>query len=101
MDGPRPEVSAAAGADVTVRYWAAARAAAGVESDRFDVGSGTTLDLLLKQVRERHTDRPRLGDVIGVCSILVGDRPVGAHEPAQVEVRAGDTVELLPPFAGG
>ena len=43
-----------------------------------------------------HHPRP-----VGVCSVLVGDRPVGAHDPALVEVRAGDTVELLPPFAGG
>jgi molybdopterin converting factor small subunit len=72
-----------------------------VESDRFDVGDGTTLDLLVKQVRERHADRPKLGDVVGVCSVLVGDRPVGALDPADVTVKPGDTVELLPPFAGG
>ena len=107
MGGPRPGLSATSpvsgdgGGEVTVRYWAAARAAAGVESDRFDVGAGMTLDLLLEQVRDRHADRPRLGDVVGVCSVLVGDRPVGGHDPAQVEVRPGDTVELLPPFAGG
>ncbi|RYU10603.1 MoaD/ThiS family protein [Nocardioides iriomotensis] len=107
MGGPQPELSGTSpasvpgGGQVTVRYWAAARAAAGVESDRFDVGPGTTLDVLLKQVRDRHADRPRLADVVGVCSVLVGDRPVGAHDPTEVEVRAGDTVELLPPFAGG
>jgi molybdopterin synthase sulfur carrier subunit len=98
---PASAASVDRGGEVTVRYWAAARAAAGVESDRFEVGEGTTLDLLLKQVRDRHADRPRLGDVVAVCSVLVGDRPVGRHDPAQVEVRAGDTVELLPPFAGG
>lgn len=86
---------------VTVRYWAAARAAAGVESDRFDIGAGTTLDRLLEQVHDRHVDRPRLPAVVGVCSVLVGDRPVGARRPAEVEIRPGDTVELLPPFAGG
>jgi hypothetical protein len=36
-----------------------------------------------------------------VCSVLVGDRPVGAHDPDSVEVLPGETVELLPPFAGG
>ena len=110
MGGPQPDLSETSavpdasndrGGEVTVRYWAAARAAAGVECDRFDVGAGTTLDLLLEQVRDRHVDRPRLADVVGVCSVLVGDRPVGGHDRAQVEVRAGDTVELLPPFAGG
>ena len=88
-------------APVTVRYWAAARAAAGVDSDTVDVGEGTTLGVLLKTVRELHADRPRLPDVVGVCSVLVGDRPVGATDPDDVAIRPGDTVELLPPFAGG
>jgi molybdopterin converting factor small subunit len=84
-----------------VRYWAAARAAAGVESDTVEVGSGTTLAAVLRQVTQLRADRPRLPDVIGVCSVLVGDRPVGAADPDDVPVRPGDTVELLPPFAGG
>ena len=86
---------------VTVRYWAAARAAAGVESDTLEVGSGTTLAELLQQVHALHRDRPRLADVVSVCSVLVGDRPVGATDPADVRLSPGDTVELLPPFAGG
>ena len=32
---------------------------------------------------------------------VVGDRPVGATDPADVALRPGDVVELLPPFAGG
>ncbi|MGH8963950.1 MAG: MoaD/ThiS family protein [Actinomycetes bacterium] len=86
---------------VVVRYWAAARAAAGVESDTLAVDGETSLDRVLEQVRITHRDRPRFKDVLGVCSILVGDRPVGARDPAAVVVRPGDTVELLPPFAGG
>jgi molybdopterin synthase sulfur carrier subunit len=86
---------------VTVRYWAAARAAAGVESDVVEVGAGTTLDALLETVTSRHADRTRLRDVVGVCSVLVGERPVGGADPATVRVVPGDTVELLPPFAGG
>ncbi len=86
---------------VEVRYWAAARAASGVASDRVPVGDGTTLAELLDAVRRLHRDRPRLKDVLAVCSVLVGERPVGAADPAQVVVRPGDTVELLPPFAGG
>jgi molybdopterin converting factor small subunit len=89
------------GGAVVVRYWAAARAAAGVESDRFDVGSGTSLAELLEQVHARHADRPRLREVVGVCSVLVGERPVGSADPAGVRVVPGDSVELLPPFAGG
>jgi sulfur-carrier protein len=100
MPGDVPD-SVSTGGTVTVRYWASARAAAGVDSDELPVGPGTTLAGVLAAVRERHRDRPRLSDVVAVCSILVGDRPVGAREPDDVPIRAGDTVELLPPFAGG
>jgi sulfur-carrier protein len=89
---------------VTVRYWAAARAAAGVECDVVDVGDSggdTSLAAVLDVVRARHADRPRLAQVMAVCSAMVGYRPVGSADPASVPVRPGDTVELLPPFAGG
>lgn len=86
---------------VTVRYWAAARAAAGVDSDTVEVGSGSTLAEVLARLASLHPDRPRLPGVLAVCSALVGDRPVGATDPADVTLASGDTVELLPPFAGG
>ena len=86
---------------VVVRYWAAARAAAGVESDTLPVEGSTTLRRVLDDVRALHRERPRLHDVITVCSVLIGDRPVGTADHAEVDVRPGDTVELLPPFAGG
>jgi molybdopterin synthase sulfur carrier subunit len=86
---------------ITVRYWAAARAAAGVESDVLPASAGTTLADLLAAVRALHRDRPRLAEVVQVCSVLVGDRPVGSADPASVTLQPGDTVELLPPFAGG
>jgi len=86
---------------ITVRYWAAARAAAGVDSDVLPASEGTTLADVLAAVQALHGDRPRLPQVVQVCSVLVGDRPVGSADPASVLLRAGDTVELLPPFAGG
>jgi sulfur-carrier protein len=98
MSSSTPDPS---GGTVLVRYWAAARAAAGVEQDTVEVGAGTTLADVLEQVLRLRADRPRLADVVGVCSVLVGDRPVGASAPADVVIRPGDTVELLPPFAGG
>ena len=88
-------------ASVTVRYWAAAKAAAGVDADSVPVTGGTTLADLLAEVLRLHPDRPRLPDVVGVCSVLIGDRPVGGADPAGVGVAPGDVVELLPPFAGG
>ena len=84
---------------VLVRYWAGAKAAAGVSEE--SVPGPLTLAQLLDEVVARHHDRPRLKDVLEVCSVLVGDRPVGTSDPAEVVLRPGDTVELLPPFAGG
>ncbi|HEX6246543.1 MAG TPA: MoaD/ThiS family protein [Nocardioidaceae bacterium] len=84
---------------VLVRYWAGARAAAGVAEESYP--APTTLADLFSEVVSRHLDRPRLKDVVAVCSVLVGDRPVSSSDPADVVLRPGDTVELLPPFAGG
>lgn len=86
-------------ATVLVRYWASARAAAGVAEETFP--APVTLAELLAEVVSRHLDRPRLKDVVSVCSVLVGDRPVSTADPATVVLAPGDTVELLPPFAGG
>jgi molybdopterin converting factor small subunit len=102
MSERSPEVSAPQPEGVVlVRYWAAARAAAGVDSDTLPVSGSTTLAKVLDDVRSLRADRPRLADVITVCSVLVGDRPVGKADPADVVLAPGDTVELLPPFAGG
>ncbi len=87
------------GETLLVRYWAGARAAAGVAEESFP--APTTLADLLDEVVSRHLDRPRLKDVVSVCSVLVGDLPVGTSDPATVVLHPGDTVELLPPFAGG
>ncbi len=87
--------------EVSVRYWASARAAAGVAVDVVPVSSATRLDVLLDVVRDRHRDRPRFADTLAVCSVLVDDRPVGSSDRSDVVVRPGQSVELLPPFAGG
>jgi molybdopterin converting factor small subunit len=84
--------------DVTVHYWASARAAAGTAEERVPAGN---LADLLTEISRRHGDRDRFDDVISTCSILVGETPVGAKEPADVRLHGGDTVEFLPPFAGG
>ena len=101
LSGPpsADETDGAAGT-VTVRYWAAARAAAGVAADRLAVTGPVSLAEVTQQALALHRGS-RLGDVIGVCSVLVGDRPAGTGDPAQVVVEPGTTVEFLPPFAGG
>ncbi len=80
-----------------VRYWAAARAAAGRELDQVPAG---TLDQVLRAVRALHPG-PDFERVLAVCSVLVGPDPVGDRSPEDVEVPPGSVVEVLPPFAGG
>ena len=85
---------------ITLRYWAAARAAAGVAEEAIPAPGPVSLaDLRLRAVALH--PGTNLQAVLGVCSALVGDRPVGSRDPATVEVVPGETVEFLPPFAGG
>ena len=84
---------------VTLRYWAAARAAAGVDEDVLEVYGDVTLASLADRARAAHSER--FSQVLKTCSALVGDRPVGAADPTTVRVEPGQTVEFLPPFAGG
>lgn len=97
---PAPPEPVPAGAEgvVTVRYWAAARAAAGRDSDVAEPG---TLARVLAEVRGQRAGDERFARVLEVCSVLIGDRPVGARDHDGVDVPAGAVVELLPPFAGG
>lgn len=99
MQGPSQDSSSQGGpAQVTVRYWAAARAAAGRE---FDVVEAATLADALGAVRTVHRDDGRFARVVGVCSVLLGEKPVGTRDAASVRLHDGDVIELLPPFAGG
>jgi molybdopterin converting factor small subunit len=86
--------------EITVRYWASARAAAGVETDALPVTGPMTL---AEVVRRAAGVRPRRGlpGVLEACSVLVGDQPVKSRDPEDVVVRPGQVVEFLPPFAGG
>ena len=86
---------------VTLRYWASARAAAGTDSDTVQVDGPVPLADLIARARAAHADSSRFSDVLGCCSVMVGDRQVTTDDPATVFVRPGSTVEFLPPFAGG
>jgi molybdopterin synthase sulfur carrier subunit len=86
---------------VTLRYWASARAAAGVDSDVIDVTGLTSLADLLARAGTLHQDSARFSVVLGTCAVMVGDRPVTSEDPTNVQVPPGATVEFLPPFAGG
>ena len=88
------------GGHVTLRYWASARAAAGTDSDALEVTGPVSLADLLGRAKAAH-DSVRFRDVLACCSVMVGDRPVTTDDPAAVVVHPGETVEFLPPFAGG
>ena len=89
---------------VHVRLWAAARAAAGRPEATVALsapdGDPTVADVR-RAVLDLLPDRTDLPRVLEVCSALVGDRPVGAKDAADVAVPEGVDVEFLPPFAGG
>jgi sulfur-carrier protein len=78
-------------ATVTVRYWAAARAAAGVDSE---TRTGATVGEVVDASVAAHPDLAR---VARVASFLLDGRKVGRDD----RVTDGGTVEVLPPFAGG
>lgn len=90
-----PEGAAVTG---TIRYWAAAKAAAGLPEERYQAAN---LAEALAAVRERHADNPRLLQVLAHCSYLVDGHQVGPRDHATVPLTEGGTIEALPPFAGG
>jgi molybdopterin synthase sulfur carrier subunit len=85
---------------IQVRYWAAARTAAGCDAEEIPVTGPMSLADVLAEAVRRHPGT-RLADVLGVCSVLLGDRPVATEDPDTLLVPPGATLEFLPPFAGG
>jgi molybdopterin converting factor small subunit len=80
----------------TIRYWAAAKAAAGVAEEHYDAA---TLADLVGAARAAHDGR--LATVLDRCSWVVDDAPVGGRDHASVVLDADSVAEALPPFAGG
>lgn len=81
---------------VTVRYFAAARAAARAAEERFDLRADATMRDVRDAMVRRHG--AALDRVLTRCSFLLNE--VAAREP-DARVRDGDAVDVLPPFAGG
>lgn len=79
-----------------LRYWAGARAAAGVSGESVD--APTLLAALDAACASRDASFAR---IIGVCSFVVDETPVGRTPHADVALRPDSVVEVLPPFAGG
>ena len=78
-----------------VRYFAAARAAAGTDSETVLLRPGTTIAQLLERLAAPGT---RLATVLGRCSYL---RDGVAVREVATPLRPGETIDVLPPFAGG
>lgn len=79
---------------ITVRYFAAARAAVhGRSSEQLDAA---TLGDLIEMLGQRHG--PRLAKVLTVAGFLVDGLTRHDH---QEPLEDGVTVDVLPPFAGG
>ena len=86
-----------------VRYFAAARSAAGVEEEHHHLPAGSSLEELLTSLLavERATPpagTPPLARVIARSSFL---RNEVAVRDRTVALGADDVVDVLPPFAGG
>ena len=86
-----------------VRYFAAARAAAGVEEEPHNLPEGTGLDgliaaLLAVERPEPPAGTPTLARIISRSSFLCNEVAVRDRSSA---LGADDVVDVLPPFAGG
>jgi molybdopterin synthase sulfur carrier subunit len=76
----------------TVRFWAAARAAAGRAEQAYDAA---TLGAVVSSLGAEHG--PALAKVLSHCSFLVD----GVRAGPDFLLVEGAEIEVLPPFAGG
>jgi molybdopterin converting factor small subunit len=79
-----------------IRYWAAAREAAGTSEEPY---TAETLEEAIAAAKERHGDA--LERVLARCAFVVDGMPATRRDPATVRLTSGGTIEVLPPFAGG
>ena len=80
---------------ITVRYFAAARSAAGTAEEALPAAAYSLSDLI-DELATKHG--PQLAKVLAVASFLVDGV---ACRDREAKVPAGATVDVLPPFAGG
>jgi sulfur-carrier protein len=82
---------------LTVRYFAAARAAAGSEAETVALPAGATVTDALALLRARHD--AEFGRVLDRCSYLLDE--VAVRDPATPLPPGEPALDVLPPFAGG
>ena len=80
---------------ITVRYFAGAKAATGVDQEHVSLTRPWLLGDLAEHLAEQHG--PALRRILEAASFLI-DETAG---PRDRVVRAGSVVDVLPPFAGG
>ena len=80
----------------TVRYFAAAKEAAGVGAEEV---AATTLAEALDAARAAHGER--FATVVGRCTFVVDGDPVGGRDHTLLALLPDSVVDVLPPFAGG
>src|SRR5258706_15133332 len=88
---------------VTLRYWAAAKDAAGVAEEKAEA---ETLAAALAEGLAATSDRPggnadRLRLVMARSAFLVDGQPAGTRAPGSIRLAAASVIEGVPPFAGG
>ncbi|HET6268481.1 MAG TPA: MoaD/ThiS family protein [Arthrobacter sp.] len=86
-----------------VRYFAAARAAAGVDEEHFELAAGATVASLLAAILgverpEPPAGTPPLARILSRSSFLLNEVAV---RDDSARLFPGDVVDVLPPFAGG
>ncbi len=82
---------------VTMRYWAAAKDAAGVAEHQL---AADTLAAALIAAPEIDGGA-QLKAVLDRSSFLIDGQPVGRRAADSVVLGDGNVIEVLPPFAGG
>jgi sulfur-carrier protein len=85
-------------AKVTIRYWAAAKEAAGLPEESLEAIS---LADALNAAVARRTSAARLREIFARSSFLIDADPVGRVAKESIMLDDGAVIEVLPPFAGG
>ncbi len=85
-------------AKVTMQYWAAAREAAGVDTEPVEAG---TLAEALDVIVARRGNDGRLRSVLARSSFLVDGASAGRGMAADLVLEEAAVIEVLPQFAGG
>lgn len=86
---------------VTMRYWAAAKEAAGVAEETVTADTLAAALTVIGGQRRESAGGTALSTVLARSSFLIDGHPVGLRAADSVVLAEGAVIEVLPPFAGG